>query len=234
MSKRRKGVNPEAVEKGNPKSLSAKTSGQREYIRAICENNIVIATGPAGTGKTAVAVAMACQAFLNGDIERIIITRPCVEANGRTTNNFGALPGSLEEKIAPYLRPAYEELEKFLGRTKYNEARSLKVVEVSPLEFMQGRTFNDAYMILDEAQNCTTDQLKMFITRMGENSKVLINGDAEQTNLKLRSELAYPTDLEYVCDKLYDVDGVAIVKLYEADIVRNDMIARVLRALRRK
>ena len=232
MTRKRRGVNPGVAEKAEPKTLAAKTSGQRSYIRAIVENDVVIATGPAGTGKTTVAVGMACQAYLRGDIEKIIITRPCVEANGKMTNSFGALPGQLEDKIAPYLRPAYEELEKFLGKTKYIEAKNYSKIEVSPLEFMQGRTFDNAYMILDEAQNCTTDQLKMFLTRMGQGSKVLINGDAEQTNRKARGDSEYRSDLEYICYKLDDVDGIAIVELCEADIVRNDMIAKILKALK--
>jgi phosphate starvation-inducible PhoH-like protein len=228
LNRKRKGVNPEVVDKAKPKPLVAKTNGQHDYIRAICENDIILATGPAGTGKTAVAVGMAAQAILRGDVEKIIITRPCVEANGKMNNNFGALPGELEEKIAPYLKPAFEELEKFLGREAFLKFRYAKQIEVSPLEFMRGRNFHNAFMILDEAQNCTAEQLKMFITRMGDDTKVCINGDTNQTDLRHGGI----TDLEVVCDKLDGIEGIAIVELNESDIVRNPMIAKVIRALR--
>lgn len=230
--RKRKGVNPQAEEKGNPAPLKAKTDGQRDYLRAMAEYDIVIATGPAGSGKTACAIGKAAQALLQGEIERIIITRPCVEANGKATNNFGALPGELKDKIAPYLIPVYEQLKKFLGLTKFNECIMNKAIEVSPLEFMRGRTFDNAYIILDEAQNCTLEQLKMLITRLGEGSKACINGDAEQTDLRYASDKDYDTDLELLCDKLEGVEGVAIVELNDGDIVRNKLIAGVLRALR--
>lgn len=229
--KKRRGVNKAAEEKANPKPIQAKTEGQKDYIRSVVENDVVFATGPAGTGKTAVAIGMACEAMKRGLVEKIVITRPCIEANGKNTNSFGALPGELEEKIYPYLIPALEELEKFLGVTLYNQYKWEKKIHVAPLEFMRGRNFHNAFMILDEAQNCTYEQLKMFLTRMGMDTKVCINGDVQQTDLRMPMQGNFKTALELMINQLDGVQGIGLVTLTETDIVRNPMIARILRAL---
>lgn len=189
----------------------------------MAESDVTFCSGPAGSGKTAVAVGLACQYFLENDVEKIIITRPVVEA-GR---GLGFLPGSLTEKIQPYLVPVVEEMKLYLGAETYNSARSTNSIEMCPLEYMRGRNFHNSFMILDEAQNATYEQIKMFITRIGLGSKAVINGDVSQTDLDHRSD----GGLDVCMDKLDDVSGVAICELTNDDIVRNGIISKILSKL---
>ena len=167
--------------------LEAKTPNQKEQIRSIIENDIVFCSGPSGSGKSFIAAGIAAEHLHRADIEQIIITRPLV----CTGKDIGSLPGELGEKIAPYLLPMKENLKFFLGRSYYGHYDNDGQILYKPLEIMRGSTFHNAYMILDEAQNCTVEQIKMFITRMGKNSKVLINGDINQDDLRGRSGLDY-------------------------------------------
>lgn len=201
--------------------ITAKTINQKEYIRDIVENDVVFCTGPSGSGKSYIAAGIAANDIYRDDVEQIIVTRPLVCAG----KDIGSLPGELDEKIKPYLLPMEENLKHFLGRDYYGKLFNEGRIRYEPLEIMRGATFHDAYMILDEAQNCTLDQIKMFITRMGENSKVLINGDIRQTDIKKFSGL-----LDCI-DRLEGVDGVGISRLYYEDIQRNGIIGRVLEAL---
>lgn len=201
--------------------LEAKTENQKEYIRSIIENDIVFCSGPSGSGKSFIAAGIAAEHLHRADIEQIIITRPLV----CTGKDIGSLPGELGEKIAPYLLPMKENLKFFLGRSYYGHYDNDGQILYKPLEVMRGSTFHNAYMILDEAQNCTVEQIKMFITRMGKNSKVLINGDINQDDLRGRS------GLDYCISKLSKVDGVGVCELGYEDIQRNDIIGRVLTAL---
>ena len=201
--------------------LEAQTDNQKEYIRSIVENDIVICSGPSGSGKSFVAAGIAAHHLHQGLVERIIVTRPLV----CTGKEIGSLPGELGEKIAPYLLPMKENLKHFLGQSFYGYHANDGAIQYKPLEIMRGSTFHDTYMILDEAQNCTIDQIKMFITRMGKNSKVLINGDINQDDLRGRS------GLDFCMNKLEGIEGVSICKLGYEDIQRNDILGRVLNAL---
>jgi phosphate starvation-inducible PhoH-like protein len=203
------------------KIVEPKTKNQQQYIRSIAENDIVFCTGPSGCGKSYIASGIASQKLHYDQIETIIITRPLV----CTGKEIGSLPGELNEKIAPYLLPMQENLKHFLGRAFYGEYFNQKRIRYMPLEVMRGSTFNYSYMILDEAQNCSMEQIKMFITRMGEGSKVLINGDIKQTDIKSRSGLAE------CINRLYNIDGVGVCELTHQDIQRNGILGRVLTAL---
>ena len=202
-------------------SISAKTENQKDYIRDIVENEIVFCIGPSGSGKSYIAAGIAANHLFTDQIDQIIVTRPLV----CTGKDIGSLPGELAEKIAPYLMPMEENLRYFLGRDYYGQMFNTRRIRYEPLEVMRGATFHNAYMILDEAQNCTVEQIKMFITRMGENSKVLINGDIKQTDIKKTSGLL-------ACiDRLDGVRGVGISRLHYEDIQRNGIIGRILEAL---
>ena len=201
--------------------ITAKTINQKDYIRDIVENDVVFCTGPSGSGKSYIAAGIAANHIYRDEVEQIIVTRPLVCAG----KDIGSLPGELDEKIKPYLLPMEENLKHFLGRDYYGKLFNEGRIRYEPLEVMRGATFHDAYMILDEAQNCTLDQIKMFITRMGDNSKVLINGDIRQTDIRKFSGL-----LDCI-DRLEDVDGVGVSRLYYEDIQRNGIIGRVLEAL---
>jgi phosphate starvation-inducible PhoH-like protein len=204
------------------KIVTAKTENQKDYIRGIVENNIIFCSGPAGSGKSFISAGIASDHLHKGSIEKIIITRPLV----CTGKDIGSLPGELQEKINPYLVPMRENLKHFLGAWNYNKYYNEGRIVFEPLEMMRGRTFHDTYMILDEAQNCTFDQIKMFVTRMGQNSKVLINGDIKQTDLTRNR-----SGLESCMHKLNNIEGVSICELDHSDIQRNDLIAKVLRVL---
>ena len=204
------------------KIVTSKTENQKNYIRGIIENDIVFCSGPAGSGKSFIAAGIASEHLYNETIEKIIVTRPLV----CTGKEIGSLPGELHEKINPYLVPMRENLKHFLGLATFSEYHQEGKIAFEPLEMMRGRTFHDTYMILDEAQNCTFDQIKMFITRMGQNSKVLINGDIKQTDLTRGR-----SGLEKCISKLRVVEGVCISELDHSDIQRNDLIAKVLRVL---
>ncbi len=201
--------------------LAAKTENQKEYIRSIIENDITFCTGPSGTGKSFIAAGIASEHLLKDKIETIIVTRPLI----CTGKDIGSLPGELNEKIKPYLQPMEENLKYFLGRDKFGLYYNTRRIRFEPLETMRGSTFHNAYMILDEAQNCTLEQIKMFITRMGENSKVMINGDTKQTDL-------YNTNgLNFCLDRLKSINGIGICKLDYSDIQRNGILGAVLHAL---
>ena len=201
--------------------ITAKTINQKDYIRDIIENDVIFCTGPSGSGKSYIAAGIAANHIYRDEVEQIIVTRPLVCAG----KDIGSLPGELDEKIKPYLLPMEENLKHFLGRDYYGKLFNERRIRYEPLEIMRGATFHDAYMILDEAQNCTLDQIKMFITRMGDKSKVLINGDIRQTDIRKFSGL-----LDCI-DRLEDVDGVGVSRLYYEDIQRNGIIGRVLEAL---
>ena len=201
--------------------LEAQTINQKEYIRSIVENDVVFCSGPSGSGKSFIAAGIAAHHLHRGEIEQIIVTRPLV----CTGKDIGSLPGELGEKIAPYLLPMKENLKFFLGQSFYGYYDNDGAIQYKPLEVMRGSTFHNTYMILDEAQNCTVDQIKMFITRMGKNSKVLINGDVNQDDLRGRS------GLQVCIEKLGQIEGVGITKLTYEDIQRNGIIGKILNAL---
>ena len=195
------------------KRLQPKSENQAEYLRLITECDVTFCSGPAGSGKTACSVGLACDWILNKKINNIVVARPAIEA-GR---GLGHLPGSLNEKVQPYMIPVLEEMKKYLGLDTYNSMRATKTIEVCPLEFMRGRTFDDSFTILDEAQNATYEQIIMFITRLGMHSTAVINGDPDQTDLKGRDAGAF----DQLMDELDDLDGVGICELEACDIVRN-------------
>ena len=205
------------------KTLRAKTENQADYIREMADSDVTLCVGPAGTGKTAVAVGLACEHILDKRIQKIIVTRPVVESG----KGLGYLPGTFTEKIHPYLVPVLEELNLYLLPDKVNSLRSMNLIEICPLEYMRGRNFHNSFMILDEAQNCTYEQIKMFLTRIGRNSKAVINGDIDQSDLPNHAR----GGLEYCLDRLDGVEGVGICELTTDDIVRNDVIARILSRL---
>ncbi len=204
-----------------PNVLEAKTENQKIYIRSIVENDVVFCTGPSGSGKSFIAAGIAAQKLLKDDIDTIIVTRPLV-CTGR---DLGSLPGELNDKIKPYLQPMEENLRYFLGRDKFGMYFNQRRIRFEPLETMRGSTFHDSYMILDEAQNCTLEQIKMFVTRMGKHSKALINGDNKQTDISRNS------GLDFCIERLSKVEGVGISKLEYHDIQRNGIIGAVLYAL---
>ncbi len=201
-----------------------KTLGQAGYVQAIDEHTITFGIGPAGTGKTYLAVAKAVRAFQEGQVRRIILTRPAVEAG----ENLGFLPGSLNEKVDPYLRPLYDALSDMFGPERMRALLDDGTIEVAPLAYMRGRTLNDAYVILDEAQNTTAQQMKMFLTRLGFNTKMVVTGDITQVDLAApRSGLA---TIERV---LRDIDDIAFVHLGAADVVRHALVGRIVDAYER-
>lgn len=206
--------------KGRP--VKPKTLGQKEYIASVLKNTVTIGVGPAGTGKTYLAVAAAVQAFREKQVNRIILTRPAVEAGER----LGFLPGDLQSKVDPYLRPLYDALFDMLGAETYQKYLERGNIEVAPLAYMRGRTLDDSFIILDEAQNTSREQMKMFLTRMGFGSKVVITGDVTQIDL--------PTDkvsgLKEAMKVLRDVEGVAICRLTKEDVVRHVMVQRIIEA----
>lgn len=204
--------------KGKP--IYAKTINQKHYIKAINENDLVFAIGPAGTGKTYIAVMQAISKLRSGDIKKIILTRPAVEAG----ENLGFLPGDLKEKIDPYLRPLYDALYEGFGTKQTEELIEKGTIEIAPLAYMRGRTLESAYVILDEAQNTTTNQMKLFLTRLGFNSKMIVTGDITQIDLpsKKASGLIQATDL------LRHVNGIEIVEFERVDVVRHPLVQKVL------
>ncbi len=204
-----------------PNVLEAKTENQRNYIRSIIENDVTFCTGPSGTGKSFIAAGIAASKLLKDEVDTIIVTRPLV----CTGKDIGSLPGELNDKIKPYLAPMEENLKYFLGRDKFGLYFNTRRIRFEPLETMRGATFHNSYMILDEAQNCTMEQIKMFITRMGEHSKVIINGDTKQTDLYRDS------GLYYCLEKLNNLQGVGICSLGYNDIQRNGILGRILNAL---
>lgn len=201
--------------------LEAKTKNQQTYIRSIIDNYVTICIGPAGTGKSFIAAGISAEHLHRKKIEQVIVTRPMVCAG----KDIGAMPGDVNDKIKPYLMPMEENLRFFLGQAHYGLFLNTGKIRYEPLETMRGATFHNSYMILDEAQNCTMDQIKMFITRMGEGSRVIINGDTKQTDISGRSGLQSCTE------KLHNIKGVGIVKLDYADIQRHSIVGEILAAL---
>ena len=199
-----------------------KTAGQRRYVAEIAKNPITFGIGPAGTGKTYLAVAMAVQALLAKKVKRIILTRPAVEAGEK----LGFLPGDLQAKIDPYLRPLYDALYDMLPAERAEQYLESGVVEVAPLAFMRGRTLNDAFIILDEAQNTTGEQMKMFLTRMGFGSTVVVTGDVTQTDLPISVD----SGLRVAQKILAGIEGIAFVAFDKSDVVRHPLVARIIRA----
>ncbi len=211
------------TQRGRP--VRCKTLGQRKYVQAIRDNTVVLGVGPAGTGKTYLAVAMAVLAYKNKDIERIILTRPAVEAGEK----LGFLPGDMQHKVDPYLRPLYDALYDFLGDETFRKLLERGTIEVAPLAYMRGRTLNDSFIILDEAQNCTIEQMKMFLTRFGEGSKVVVTGDITQTDLPADKS----SGLRHAMASLRGIEGLDIVMLSHRDVVRHEMVQRIVRAYER-
>ena len=202
------------------KAVQPKTLGQKEYINLIKNNDITFGIGPAGTGKTYLAVAMAVKAFKRDEVSRIILTRPAVEAG----ENLGFLPGDLKDKVDPYLRPLYDALFDMLGADKFNKYLERGLIEVAPLAFMRGRTLDNAFIILDEAQNTTREQMKMFLTRLGFGSKAVVTGDLTQTDLPDNKKRG----LLHARDVLKGVEGIGSINLTERDVVRHALVQRII------
>ncbi|MFA5659639.1 MAG: PhoH family protein [Oscillospiraceae bacterium] len=204
------------------KIVKPKTIGQKKYIEAIKDNTIVIGVGPAGTGKTYLAVAMAVKAFRAHDVNKIILTRPAVEAGEK----LGFLPGDLQNKVDPYLRPLYDALFEMLGAETFQKHLERGSIEVAPLAYMRGRTLDDSYIILDEAQNTTSEQMKMFLTRLGFNSKMVITGDITQIDLPESKK----SGLIEVVKVLKNINGIEICKFSEKDVVRHKLVQDIIKA----
>ncbi len=213
---------PIVVSQGQP--VRAKTAGQRTYVEAIDRHTITFGIGPAGTGKTYLAVAKAVEAFETRQVRRIILTRPAVEAG----ENLGFLPGTLTDKIDPYLRPLYDALSDMLGPQRPHEETEDGSIEVAPLAYMRGRTLNDAFVILDEAQNTTEQQMKMFLTRLGFNTKMVVTGDSTQIDLAV-----HRSGLRTIEQILAGIDDIAFVHLGAADVVRHELVGRIVTAYNR-
>ena len=202
--------------------VTPKTANQRRYLEAVRSHDLVISIGPAGTGKSYLAVAMAVSALLKREVARIILTRPAVEAGER----LGFLPGDLVEKVHPYLRPLYDALYDMLEPEKVSALSEKGAIEIAPLAYMRGRTLNDAFIILDEAQNTTSEQMKMFLTRLGFNSKMVITGDITQVDLPA----SRPSGLIEVQTVLQGIDGIRFIYFDDRDVVRHDLVSSIVRA----
>ncbi|MEG1527592.1 MAG: PhoH family protein [Clostridia bacterium] len=204
------------------KPIKCKTVGQKKYVSEINKKTITIAIGPAGTGKTYLAVALAVVAFRSRQVDKIILTRPAVEAGEK----LGFLPGDLQEKVNPYLRPLYDALQEMLGIETFRKMIEKGSIEIAPLAYMRGRTLSNAFIILDEAQNATNEQIKMFLTRLGENSKMVINGDLTQTDLPDGKA----SGLKTASHILRDLPEIAIINLTEKDVVRHPLVQLIVKA----
>lgn len=204
------------------KPIRPKTLGQKKYIEAIKKNDIVFGIGPAGTGKTYLAMAMAITAFKNGEVDRLILTRPAVEAGEK----LGFLPGDLQDKVDPYLRPLYDALYEIMGAEAFAKNMEKGLIEVAPLAYMRGRTLENAYIILDEAQNTTPEQMKMFLTRFGMGSKIIVTGDVTQIDLPTGKR----SGLKEVRHILGDIRGIEFITFTEADVVRHRLVQRIIEA----
>ena len=209
--------------RGRP--IRSKTVGQRAYVNAVRTHELTLTVGPAGTGKTYLAMCLAVVALKNKEVERIVLTRPAVEAGEK----LGFLPGDMSQKVDPYLRPLYDALYELMGTDAYQKLAERGTVEVAPLAFMRGRTLNDAFIILDEAQNATPEQMKMFLTRLGANSRCVVTGDISQTDLPRDKK----SGLSEAIEVLRDVSGIAVVELTAKDVVRHELVQRIVRAYER-
>ncbi len=211
---------------GRKGAIQSRTVGQTEYIKNVRENDIVFSIGPAGTGKTYIAVAFAVAALESHQVDRIVLSRPAVEAG----ENLGFLPGDLQDKIDPYLTPLYDALGDMLLQTKLKPLLAKKIIEVIPLAYMRGRTLNTAFLILDEAQNATAMQMKMFLTRLGVNSKAIITGDVTQIDLPRNVN----SGLVQVAKILQKIDGIGFATLTETDVVRHQLVREIIKAYERE
>ncbi len=209
--------------RGRP--IRSKTLGQSKYIEAVRSHQLTLAVGPAGTGKTYLAMCLAVAALKNKEIDRIILTRPAVEAGEK----LGFLPGDMSQKVDPYLRPLYDALYELMGTDSYQKLAERGTIEVAPLAFMRGRTLNDAFIILDEAQNATPEQMKMFLTRLGNHSRCVVTGDISQTDLPKDKK----SGLVEAINVLKDVSGIAVIELTALDVVRHELVQRIVRAYER-
>lgn len=206
--------------KGKP--IKSKTVGQKKYVDLMKKKTITFGIGPAGTGKTYLAVAIAVNAYKEKRVEKIILTRPAVEAGEK----LGFLPGDLQEKVNPYLRPLYDALQEMLGAESFSKMMERGTIEIAPLAYMRGRTLSNAYVILDEAQNTTKEQIKMFLTRLGENSRMVITGDLTQIDLPS----GHTSGLKHAVKILKDIDDIGIIRLSERDVVRHPLVQQIVKA----
>jgi phosphate starvation-inducible PhoH-like protein len=204
------------------KTVKPKTLGQKRYVDAIAENTITMGVGPAGTGKTYLAVAIAAKAYKSHEVNRIILTRPAVEAGEK----LGFLPGDMQNKVDPYLRPLYDALYEMFGMETFARLMEKGSIEVAPLAFMRGRTLDDAFIILDEAQNTTREQIKMFLTRLGSNSKMVITGDITQIDLPD----AHRSGLVDAMKILKNIEGISVCKLSDKDVIRHKLVSDIIKA----
>ncbi|MGN0822176.1 MAG: PhoH family protein [Candidatus Gallimonas sp.] len=204
------------------KPVKCKTVGQKEYVSAVKKHTVTFGVGPAGTGKTYLAVCLAAAAYKAKEIEKIILTRPAVEAGEK----LGFLPGDLQTKVDPYLRPLYDALQEMFGPETYSRLMEKGVIEVAPLAYMRGRTLSNAFVILDEAQNATREQMKMFLTRLGDGSKMVVTGDVTQTDLPEGKT----SGLRHAIGVLKNVEGIAVCTLSDRDVVRHPLVMRIVRA----
>ncbi len=206
----------------NGRPIKSKTLGQKKYIELIRNNNIVFGIGPAGTGKTYLAMAMAITAFKNNEVNRIIMTRPAIEAGEK----LGFLPGDLQQKVDPYLRPLYDALYEIMGAETYQRNMEKGAIEVAPLAYMRGRTLDNAFIVLDEAQNTTPEQMKMFLTRIGYGSKVVVTGDVTQIDLPDGKK----SGLQECVKILRDIEGIGFITLSNKDVVRHPLVQKIILA----
>lgn len=217
----------------NFQKIKPRSKNQRDLLKSIYENDIVFCTGPAGTGKTCVSVGAAVYFLMTNKLEKIVVTRPLVEA-GQSQNKgrsaVGYLPGDINEKMSPFLRPLYDEFNKFIGPQKLNELQTSKVIEICPLEFMRGRTFENTFIICDEAQNASEEQLEMLLTRLGNGSKMVISGDTEQTDL-CRDVSG---GLSNFCLDLDKINGIGIIELDINDVNRHPLVSKIIEIRRKK
>jgi phosphate starvation-inducible protein PhoH and related proteins len=204
------------------KSISARTSNQADYLKSIRENDLVISVGPAGTGKTYLAMAYGLESLLNGSVKRIIMTRPVVEAG----ENLGFLPGSLEEKVNPYLRPLYDAIFDMIDYERFEKLVQSGAIEIAPLAYMRGRTLHDAFIILDEAQNTSHKQMQMFLTRLGMRSKIVITGDISQIDLPGRET----SGLVEIVTLLKNIEGIRIIRFGKEDVIRHPLVRKIIHA----
>ena len=216
------GSNSGLIVSGSRRNVQAKTAGQAEYVKKISEHDIVVGIGPAGTGKTYLAVAAAVDALMRKRVRRIVLARPAVEAG----ESLGFLPGDMQAKVDPYLRPLYDALEDMMPMDKIQKAIESRTIEVAPLAFMRGRTLGDSFVILDEAQNATGLQMKMFLTRLGLNSKIVITGDKTQVDLPSRED----SGLMQIERILHGIEGISFHYFTEADVVRHRLVRDIIRA----
>jgi phosphate starvation-inducible protein PhoH and related proteins len=215
-------VDDETRDRKYVRNVRALSPQQQTLIDAIAERSVVVAVGPAGTGKTYLAVAKAVDALEAGRVHRIVLSRPAVEAG----ESLGFLPGNVDEKLAPYLRPLYDALTERLGTKRLKTLLAENVIEIAPVAYMRGRTLNDCFIVIDEAQNCTYGQIKMLLTRLGWRSTMVLTGDPDQTDL-----LPGMSGLRDISDRLERVEGIGVVRLTDADIVRHPLVAGMLTVL---